>query len=131
MRSLLDRGRLSHFNRQFTIVVTFTINLCYNKKKYLISYEISAYANVNKVEIINTRAKSFFKSEEGKLLRQELIRMTQNKLYNTRTTYSTCDANGLSFVDKHMRYMSQYPNLNYSQYVSNLKLITKLTSTSA
>lgn len=74
---------------------------------------------------MNTRTKSFTESEEGKLLRQTLTEMTQNKQYNTRTTYSTNDANGLSFVDKHMRYMSQYPNLNYAQYVSNLKLITK------
>lgn len=74
---------------------------------------------------MNTRAKSFSESEEGKLLRQTLVEMTQNKQYNTRTTYSTNDVNGLSFVDKHMRYMSQYPNLDCAQYVSNLKLITK------
>lgn len=77
---------------------------------------------------MNTRTKSFAESEEGKLLRQTLIEMTENKQYNTRTTYSTYDTNGLNFVDKHMRYMSQYPNLDCAQYVSNLKLITKQTS---
>lgn len=40
--------------------------------------------------------------------------------------YSTADKNGVTFVDKHMRYMSQYPSLNCVQYVSNLKLMTKV-----
>lgn len=40
--------------------------------------------------------------------------------------YSTADKNGVTFVDKHMKYMSQYPSLNCVQYVSNLKLMTKV-----
>lgn len=74
---------------------------------------------------MNTRAKAFFESEIGKLLRQELIEMTQSEKYNTRSTYSVHAADGMNFVDKHMKYMSQFPNLNTNQYVSNLKLMTK------
>lgn len=74
---------------------------------------------------MNTRTKAFFESEVGKLARQELIKMTQSKKYNTHTTFSVHDTNGMSFVDKHMKYMSQFPNLNTVQYVSNLKLMTK------
>lgn len=74
---------------------------------------------------MNTRAKSFFESDHGKQLREQLIVMAKDEAYNTRTMYSTQDANGLSFVEKHMKYMSQYPNLNCDQYVLNLKLMTK------
>ena len=40
--------------------------------------------------------------------------------------YSTSSKDGMSFVDKHMRYMSQYPTLDRQQYVQNLKLMTKI-----
>lgn len=52
--------------------------------------------------------------------------MTLSGSYNTRTMYSASEKDGLSFVDKHMRYMSLYPKLNYKQYVLNLKLMTKV-----
>lgn len=58
------------------------------------------------------------------MLRVELIKMTHDGNYNTRSTYSTSDKDGLTFVDKHMKYMSLYPNLNHKQYVMNLKLKT-------
>ena len=51
--------------------------------------------------------------------------MTQSEDYNTRSTYSPSDKNGINFVDKHMKYMSNYPNLNCQQYIKNLKLMTK------
>lgn len=54
--------------------------------------------------------------------------MTQNLNYRTRTMYSSAEKDGMSFVDKHMKYMSQYPNLNHKQYVMNLKLMTKITA---
>jgi len=74
---------------------------------------------------MNTRIKSFSDSERGTLLREELVKMTQSKDYNTLTSYSTVDPNGLTFVEKHMKYMSQYPTMNHEQYVSNLKLMSK------
>ena len=52
--------------------------------------------------------------------------MAKSKDYNTRTMYSTSDKDGLTFVDKHMKYMSLYPSLNCQQYVLNLKLMTKI-----
>lgn len=55
--------------------------------------------------------------------------MAQSVEYNTRTMYSTSDKDGLTFVDKHMKYMSLYPNLNHHQYVVNLKLMTKIKPT--
>jgi len=52
--------------------------------------------------------------------------MTQSDKYSTRTMYSTSKKDGLTFVDKHMKYMSLYPSLNHQQYVQNLKLMTKI-----
>jgi hypothetical protein len=60
-------------------------------------------------------------------LRVQLIEMTHDEKYNTNTTYSTSDKDGLTFVEKHMRYMSLYPNLNFEQYMSNLRLKTKIS----
>lgn len=65
-------------------------------------------------------------SSRGLELRDELVKMTESKNYNTQSTYSTIDKDGLTFVDKHMRYMSQFPLLNCEQYLSNLKLKTKV-----
>lgn len=65
-------------------------------------------------------------SEQGMGLRALLVEMTLNENYNTRTTYSTIDKDGISFVEKHMKYMSLYPNLNHKQYISNLKLKTQI-----
>jgi hypothetical protein len=78
---------------------------------------------------MNTRVKAFSESAQGVLLRAELLKMAKSDEYNTVSTYSVTDTNGLSFVEKHMKYMSQYPTMNHLQYVSNLKVMTKQTST--
>lgn len=75
---------------------------------------------------MNNRTTTFFASEEGKQLRDQLTKMTEDDAYNTRTMYSTSEKDGMTFVDKHMKYMGLYPNLNRQQYVSNLRLMTKL-----
>jgi len=70
--------------------------------------------------------KLFFESEEGVWLRNELLSMVKSSDYNTRSTYTTQSSDQLLFVDKHMNYMSNYPNINRKQYLSNLKLKTKM-----
>ncbi|HEX6416657.1 MAG TPA: hypothetical protein VFZ62_03970 [Candidatus Saccharimonadales bacterium] len=74
---------------------------------------------------MNSRTKTFFESEQGILARKELMKMTTSEQYRTRSMYSSQDASQRSFVDKHMKYMSQFPDLNCPQYISNLKLMTK------
>jgi len=64
-------------------------------------------------------------SEHGAIVRKELVKMAASKDYNTITTYSVGDPGGLSFVDRQMRYMSQYPGMNHIQYISSLKMKTK------
>ncbi len=74
---------------------------------------------------MNTRLKAFSESEQGILIRKELVSMAKSKEYNTSSSYSSLDLSGLSFVEKQMRYMSQYPNMNFAQYVANLKIMTR------
>lgn len=74
---------------------------------------------------MDTRTKAFFESDNGKIQHMELVGMTESEDYNTASSYTVVDPNGLSFVKKHMKYMSQYPNMNHAQYVSNLKLMTR------
>lgn len=76
---------------------------------------------------VNPRAKAFSESAQGILIRKELVKMAKSKDYNTVTMYSVVDPNGQSFVEKQMRYMSQFPTINHAQYVANLKVMTKRT----
>ena len=75
---------------------------------------------------MNPRMKTFSASDAGQLVREELVAMTKSSSYNTATSYSSTDPSGLTFVDKQMKYMSQYPTMNYHQYVSNLKMKTRV-----
>lgn len=72
-----------------------------------------------------TRLKAFQESEHGGVVRKELIKMAMSEDYNTVAIYSVNDPTGLSFVDRQMRYMSQYPAMNHIQYISNLKIKTR------
>ncbi|HBO64993.1 TPA: hypothetical protein DD425_03470 [Candidatus Saccharibacteria bacterium] len=74
---------------------------------------------------INTRLKAFLESEHGSIVRKELVKMAMSQDYNTTAMYSVNDPEGLTFVDRQMRYMSQYPTMNHIQYISNLKMKTK------
>ena len=68
----------------------------------------------------------FLKSEDATLVRDELDKMMTSPLFNTKSTYSPASVGELSFVDKHMKYLSQHPTLNHQQYLSNLRLKTRI-----
>lgn len=67
----------------------------------------------------------FLRSEKAVLLRQELEAMVESPMYNTATRYSVAAA-GTQFVDNHMKYMARYLNMDHSQYILNVKLMTKV-----
>lgn len=73
---------------------------------------------------------SFFESEEGLSIRQTLQNMTKDRAYNTESSYSANALrypNGLMpFVDKHLNYLNAHPRLDSSQYIANLRLMTKI-----
>lgn len=70
--------------------------------------------------------RDFLKSEQANLLRIELQAMVDDPRYNTILRYSVASPDGSNFIAKHMEYMSCHPAMNHEQYVSNLKLMTKL-----
>ena len=72
----------------------------------------------------------FHVSEEGRDFRQQLLRMTADKAYNTSSSYSTNSLqysdNLIPFVDKHMNYLNTHPKVEADKYLANLKLMTKV-----
>lgn len=69
---------------------------------------------------------AFLESDAARVARVELKLMANDPKYNTRETFSSRDTRGLSFIDKHMKYLSEHPKLNPRHYISNLKLMTKV-----
>ena len=73
------------------------------------------------------RAKDFLTSIEGLEARANLMAMEADDGYKTISSYSPSSVDGvLTFIDKHMNYLSSHGSVNAAQYVSNLQLITKI-----
>lgn len=73
------------------------------------------------------RALQFLESDNGKTAYIELLRMVDDAEYNTTSTFSPRAENGtLLFVDKHMNYLCAHLDVNANQYLSNLRLISKI-----
>jgi len=56
--------------------------------------------------------------------------MTGDSSYNTAPSYSNDTAlypdNLIPFVDKHMNYLVNHPALEASQYLANVRLVTRV-----
>lgn len=73
------------------------------------------------------RAQEFLKSEAGVQAYTELLRMLEDDGYTTVSSFSPSAEDGkLLFIDKHMNYLCSHLGVNASQYLSNLRLITKI-----
>ena len=73
------------------------------------------------------RAQAFLSSEAGQAIYDELLSMVDDENYNTTSTFSPSAENGsLLFIDKHMNYLCGHLDVNANQYISNLRLITKV-----
>jgi hypothetical protein len=72
----------------------------------------------------------FFDSEEGVDIREQLRLMTTDNKYNTTSTFSTNNElypdNLIPFVDKHMNYLNVHPKLDATQYLANIRLMTRV-----
>ena len=81
---------------------------------------------------MSTKKKSinFFESEEGQEVERTLISMALDKAYNTEASYSanieTYPNHQIPFVDKHMNYLRAHPATDPTQYLSNLRLMTRI-----
>lgn len=73
------------------------------------------------------KAQEFIKSEAGQAVLVELLKMVEDSSYNTVSTFSPSAEDGtLLFIDKHMNYLCTHLSVNANQYLSNLRLITKV-----
>jgi hypothetical protein len=74
----------------------------------------------------NEFKRKFLSSEEAITIREQLIIMMSDPHYNTRSTYTPLQVEDMTFVDKHIAYISEHPKLNPTEYMANLRLKTKL-----
>lgn len=73
---------------------------------------------------------NYSSSDDGIFAATELRALDQNKTYQTNSSYS---ADGelypdhqIPFVDKHMAYLRDHPELDSRQYIANIKLKTRI-----
>jgi len=76
------------------------------------------------------RRVNFLESEEGLEVACSLRRMMTDEAYNTTSTYSPNSVlypdHLVSFVDKHLSYLIAHPAITSQEYLSNLRLMTRL-----
>lgn len=79
--------------------------------------------------IMPASQRKFFESPEAKELKAILKRMVNDDSFNTDPTYISnglkYPGNNISFVDKHLLYLSHHPKLDPQHYIANLKLMTR------
>ena len=68
----------------------------------------------------------YLRSDAAKNVRKELEAMFENPNYRTESSYSPSSEGRITFVNKHVRYLSMHQKINPDQYLSNLKLMTKI-----
>lgn len=72
----------------------------------------------------------FFETDEGIEAKQVLKAMALDATYNTQSSYNSNDTlypgHQMSFVDKHMSYLRAHPATDPTQYLSNLRLMTRI-----
>ena len=75
-----------------------------------------------------TKKVPFIESEAGIAARATLEALLANVNHTTESGYHVNEElhpdNKISFVEKHMEYLSTHPNVNPSYYLSNLRLMT-------
>lgn len=73
---------------------------------------------------------NFIETEEGIATLHALQSMVADSVYNTEPSYSSNSILYpdylIPFIDKHMCYLRDHPSTNPRQYISNLRLITKI-----
>jgi hypothetical protein len=69
----------------------------------------------------------YLQSENARMALDELQMMEESAQYKTESSYSPTSKEPVSFVDKHVKYLSTHQRLDYRQYISNLKLMTKIS----
>jgi hypothetical protein len=72
----------------------------------------------------------FFETNEGEEVMEMLQAMCADATYNTESSYSSKTElhpdNLISFKEKHVDYLRNHPTTNPFQYLSNLRLMTRI-----
>lgn len=81
----------------------------------------------------STKKVNLFETEEGAQIIVALKELAANVGFNTDPTYvadvSSYPDNLIPFVDKHIKYLKQHPNINPQHYLANLRIMTKIRHT--
>jgi hypothetical protein len=76
------------------------------------------------------RKNSFTSEEEMNDIRDALKLMAENTTFNTPSSFSINTTQYpdhlIPFVDKHMHYLMTHKDINPWQYVSNLRIMTRI-----
>ena len=76
------------------------------------------------------KKRDFFNTDEGLVALHNLRAMSVSESYHTKPSYSANTRlypnNLIPFVDKHMLYLRDHPSLDVQQYISNLRLMTRI-----
>lgn len=76
------------------------------------------------------RRERFLSTIEGEEAKQMLLKMATDAGYSTDTSYSANSSlypdNRMPFVDKHIDYLAMHPTIDPIQYISNLRLMTRV-----
>ncbi|HEX7632911.1 MAG TPA: hypothetical protein VF401_01145 [Candidatus Saccharimonadales bacterium] len=74
--------------------------------------------------------RKFYDSEEAVQIKAALVALEKDANYCTEASYSANEIDhpdsSISFVDKHMHYLSEHPKVNPQYYLSNLRLMTRV-----
>lgn len=80
---------------------------------------------------VTKKRANFYDTAEGEETREALRLMEADKAYRTESDYSTNSEkypdNRIPFIDKHMKYLSEHQSVNLKHYLSNLRLMTRIT----
>lgn len=79
---------------------------------------------------VTKRNPDFLTSDEGVLAMQELTSMVLDENYVTDQSFIANSEKYtdhlIPFIDKHLAYLHNHPATNPQQYLSNLRLITRI-----
>jgi hypothetical protein len=69
-------------------------------------------------------------AEKAHEVREALAVMEKDLTYQTDSGYSSNESlypdNNVPFIEKHMNYLAEHKNVNPEQYLSNLRLMTRI-----
>ena len=71
-------------------------------------------------------SKEYLKTETGIRAEAELKRMAQSLAFETTELFNSRVDSDLSFIDRHIKYLVNHPNVKATNYLMNLKVMTKV-----